>query len=235
MGDVNYFLTFGAGFLSFISPCCLPLYPAFLSYITGVSMDDVKTDKLLLQKRSLFHTLCFLLGFSVIFIALGYGTSFIGSLFRDYHDAIRQIGALLIILFGFITLGVFRPEAMMKERRIHFKHKPSGFLGSILIGMAFAAGWTPCTGPILAAVITLASTNPGSAVPYMMLYVLGFAVPFLLLSFFITKLKWIRKNQLLIMKAGGVLMIVIGVLLFFNWMSLIIILLSDLFGGFTGF
>lgn len=123
MGDVNYFLTFGAGFLSFISPCCLPLYPAFLSYITGVSMDDVKTEKLLLQKRSLFHTLCFLLGFSVIFIALGYGTSFVGSLFRDYHDAIRQIGALLIILFGFITLGVFRPEAMMKERRIHFKHK----------------------------------------------------------------------------------------------------------------
>lgn len=186
-------------------------------------------------EASLFHTLCFLLGFSVIFIALGYGTSFIGSLFRDYHDAIRQIGALLIILFGFITLGVFRPEAMMKERRIHFKHKPSGFLGSVLIGMAFAAGWTPCTGPILAAVITLAGTNPGSAVPYMMLYVLGFAVPFLLLSFFITKLKWIRKNQLFIMKAGGVLMIVIGVLLFFNWMSLIIILLSDLFGGFTGF
>ncbi|MCO4850656.1 cytochrome c-type biogenesis protein CcdA [Bacillus vallismortis] len=235
MGDVNYFLTFGAGFLSFISPCCLPLYPAFLSYITGVSMDDVKTEKLLLQRRSLFHTLCFLLGFSVIFIALGYGTSFIGSLFKDYHDAIRQIGALLIILFGFITLGVFRPESMMKERRIHFKHKPSGLLGSVLIGMAFAAGWTPCTGPILAAVITLAGTNPSSAVPYMILYVLGFAVPFLLLSFFITKLKWIRKNQLLIMKAGGVLMIVIGVLLFFNWMSLIIILLSDLFGGFIGF
>lgn len=191
-------------------------------------MDDVKTEKLLLQKRSLAHTLFFLLGFSVIFIALGYGTSFIGTLFRDYHDAIRQVGALLIILFGFITLGVFRPEVIMKERRVHFKHRPSGFFGSVLIGMAFAAGWTPCTGPILGAVITLAGTNPGSAIPYMMLYVLGFAVPFVLLSFFITKLKWIRKNQLLIMKAGGVLMIVIGVLLFFDWMNLIIILLSDL-------
>lgn len=164
----------------------------------------------------------------MIFIALGYGTSFIGTLFRDYHDAIRQVGALLIILFGFITLGVFRPEVIMKERRVHFKHRPSGFFGSVLIGMAFAAGWTPCTGPILGAVITLAGTNPGSAIPYMMLYVLGFAVPFVLLSFFITKLKWIRKNQLLIMKAGGVLMIVIGVLLFFDWMNLIIILLSDL-------
>lgn len=191
-------------------------------------MDDVKTEKLLLQKRSLAHTLFFLLGFSVIFIALGYGTSFIGTLFRDYHDAIRQVGALLIILFGFITLGVFRPEVIMKERRVHFKHRPGGFFGSVLIGMAFAAGWTPCTGPILGAVITLAGTNPGSAIPYMMLYVLGFAVPFVLLSFFITKLKWIRKNQLLIMKAGGVLMIVIGVLLFFDWMNLIIILLSDL-------
>lgn len=234
MGDVNYFLTFGAGFLSFISPCCLPLYPAFLSYITGVSMDDVKTEKLLLQKRSLFHTLCFLLGFSVIFIALGYGTSFIGSLFRDYHDAIRQIGALLIILFGFITLGVFRPEAMMKERRIHFKHKPSGFLGSVLIGMAFAAGWTPCTGPILAAVITLAGTNPLSGAIHDVICT-RFCGTVSFIVFFITKLKWIRKNQLFIMKAGGVLMIVIGVLLFFNWMSLIIILLSDLFGGFTGF
>lgn len=235
MGDVNYFLTFGAGFLSFISPCCLPLYPAFLSYITGVSMDDVKTEKLLLQKRSLFHTLCFLLGFSVIFIALGYGTSFIGSLFRDYHDAIRQIGALLIILFGFITLGVFRPEAMMKERRIHFKHKPSGFLGSVLIGMAFAAGWTPCTGPILAAVITLAGTNPGTSGAIHDVICTRFCGTVSFIVFFITKLKWIRKNQLFIMKAGGVLMIVIGVLLFFNWMSLIIILLSDLFGGFTGF
>lgn len=90
-------------------------------------MDDVKTEKLPPQKRSLAHTLFFLLGFSVIFIALGYGTSFIGTLFRDYHDAIRQVGALLIILFGFITLGVFRPEVIMKERRVHFKHKPGGF------------------------------------------------------------------------------------------------------------
>ncbi|MCG8395068.1 cytochrome c biogenesis protein CcdA [Bacillus atrophaeus] len=233
--DFNYFLAFGAGFLSFISPCCLPLYPAFLSYITGVSMDEVKSEKLLLQKRSLIHTLFFLLGFSVIFIALGYGTSLIGGFFRDYHDAIRQIGALFIILFGFITLGVFRPNILMKERRVHFKHRPAGFAGSILTGMAFSAGWTPCTGPILAALLALAHTNPASAVPYMILYVLGFAVPFLLLSFFITRLKWIRKNQLLIMKIGGVLMVVIGVLLFFDWMTLIIIMLSSLFGEFTGF
>ncbi|AOU01129.2 MULTISPECIES: cytochrome c biogenesis protein CcdA [Bacillus] len=234
MVSFNYFLTFGAGFLSFISPCCLPLYPAFLSYITGVSMDEVKTEKVMLQKRGLVHTLCFLLGFSVIFIALGYGTSFIGSFFTQYHEAIRQFGAIMLILFGLITAGVFQPKFMMKERRIHFKRRPEGFIGSVLIGLAFAAGWSPCSGPILGAVFSLANTNPSSAVPYMFLYVLGFAIPFLVLSFFITRMNWIRKHQLLIMKIGGILMILIGVMLFFNWMSYILIVLSNLFGGFTG-
>ncbi len=109
-------------------------------------MDEVKTEKVMLQKRGLVHTLCFLLGFSVIFIALGYGTSFIGSFFTQYHEAIRQFGAIMLILFGLITAGVFQPKFMMKERRIHFKRRPEGFIGSVLIGLAFAAGWSPCSG-----------------------------------------------------------------------------------------
>ncbi|ATH91813.1 cytochrome c biogenesis protein CcdA [Bacillus glycinifermentans] len=235
MTDINYVLAFGAGFLSFISPCCLPLYPAFLSYITGVSMSDIHSDRMMLQKRSLLHTVFFLIGFSVIFVALGYSTSLVGSFFKDYHNLIRQLGAILIIFFGFVTLGVFKPEFLMKERRLHFKNKPGGLLGSVGIGMAFAAGWTPCTGSILAAVIALAGSNPVSAVPYMLLYALGFSLPFLLLSFFISKVKWLRKHQLLIMKIGGVAMILIGILLFFDWMTKIIIVLSELFGDFRGF
>lgn len=235
MTDINVFLAFGAGFLSFISPCCLPLYPAFLSYITGVSVGELKTENALLQRRSLFHTLCFLIGFSSIFIALGFGTSFIGEFFQNYQDLIRQIGSILIIVFGLMIVGVFAPKLLMKERRFEFKNRPAGYFGSALIGMAFAAGWTPCTGPILSAVIWLAATNPSSAMIYMVAYIVGFAVPFLLLSFFIGRFRWIKKHNLLIMKFGGYLMIIMGILLFFDLMTLIIIYLTEIFGGFTGF
>ncbi|MCU9611957.1 cytochrome c biogenesis protein CcdA [Caldibacillus lycopersici] len=235
MADVNIFLAFGAGFLSFISPCCLPLYPAFLSYITGMSVGEIKEENILLKKRSLLHTLFFLLGFSIVFIVLGFGTSFIGQLFYRNMDLIRQIGAIFIIFFGLITVGIIKSEFFMKERRFEFKNRPSGYLGSVLIGLAFAAGWTPCMGPILAAVITLAATNPGAGMLYMIAYVLGFAIPFLILSFFIGNMQWIRKHSLKIMRIGGIFMIGIGILLFFDWMSLIIQWLSPLFGGFNGF
>ncbi len=234
MTDLNVFIAFGAGFLSFISPCCLPLYPAFLSYITGMSVGAIKDENAMLQRRSLFHTLFFLLGFSLIFIALGFGTSFIGEFFIQYRDMIRQVGAIFIIFFGLIIVGLIKPEFLMKERRFEFKNRPSGYLGSVLIGLAFAAGWTPCTGPILMAVIALAATNPGSSLVYMLSYTLGFALPFLLLSFFIGKLQWIRRHNVLIMRIGGFIMILMGILLFFDWMTKIIAVFSGLFGGFTG-
>ncbi|WP_462409351.1 cytochrome c biogenesis CcdA family protein [Neobacillus sp. Marseille-QA0830] len=235
MADVNFFLALGAGFLSFISPCCLPLYPAFLSYITGMSVGELKSDNAMLQKRSLLHTLFFLIGFSFIFIAIGFSTSFLGSFFQEYKDLIRQLGGIFIVLFGLIIVGVFQPKFMMRDRRIEFKHRPSGFVGSLLIGMAFAAGWTPCTGPILSSVIVLAASNPGSGVLYMTAYSLGFAVPFFILSFFIGRMKWIKTHSQKIVKIGGYIMIVMGVVLFFDWMTKIIQILSPLFGGFTGF
>lgn len=235
MNDVNVFLAFGAGFLSFISPCCLPLYPAFLSYITGMSVGDMKSENVMLQRRSLLHTLFFLLGFSIIFIALGFSASLLGRFFGNYQDLIRQIGALLIIFFGLVIIGVFQPKFLMQDRRFEFKNRPGGYLGSMLIGLAFAAGWTPCMGPILGAVVAMASTNPESSIIYMIAYILGFAIPFLILSFFIGKLKWIRKHSHKIVKVGGYLMIVMGVVLFFDWMEKIIAVFMKVTGGFTGF
>ncbi|CAM3430693.1 cytochrome c-type biogenesis protein CcdA [Aeromicrobium ponti] len=235
MTDLNVFIALGAGFLSFISPCCLPLYPAFLSYITGMSVGEIKEENAMLQRRSMLHTLFFLLGFSAIFIAIGFGTTFIGRFFNEYQDVIRQLGAIFIFFFGLVVVGVIKPEFLMKERRFEFKNRPAGFLGSILIGMAFAAGWTPCTGPILGAVISLAAANPGSAMVYMIAYILGFGIPFFVLSFFVGKLQWIKRNSVKIMKIGGVLMMIMGVVLFFDWMTKIIAILSPLFGGFTGF
>jgi cytochrome c-type biogenesis protein len=235
VSDLNVFLALGAGFLSFISPCCLPLYPAFLSYITGMSVGELKSDNGMLQKRSMIHTICFLIGFSMIFIAIGFGTSFMGQFFIQYQDLIRQIGAIFIVFFGLMIIGFINPEFLMKDRRYEFKNRPSGFLGSILIGMSFAAGWTPCTGPILMSVILLAGSKPESGMLYMLAYTLGFAIPFFVLSFFISRLEWIRKHNVKIMKIGGYLMIVMGIFLFFDWMTAIISILTVLFGGFTGF
>jgi len=189
----------------------------------------------MLNRRSLWHTLYFLLGFSLIFISLGFGTSFLGRLFADYQDAIRQIGAVVIVAFGLVVAGLWRPAFLLKDRRISFRERPSGYAGSVLIGMAFAAGWTPCMGPILVAVIALAAANPGSGMLYMLAYTLGFALPFFILSFFIGKLQWIRRHSASLMKAGGYVMMAMGVVLYFDWMTKIIAYTTSLFGGFTGF
>ncbi|WP_053366274.1 cytochrome c biogenesis CcdA family protein [Bacillus sp. FJAT-27245] len=233
--DVNLFLALGAGFLSFISPCCLPLYPAFLSYITGMSVSELKDENGMMQRRSILHTLFFLIGFSSIFIMLGFTTSFIGEFLFQNQELIRRIGAIFMILFGLMIVGVFQPEFLMKDRKFQFKNRPSGFAGSVLIGMAFAAGWTPCTGPILGAVLSMAATNPSSSMLLMIAYVLGFAIPFFILSFFVGRMAWIKRNSLKIMKVGGYVMIVMGIMLFFDWLTQIIIVLTEMFGGFTGF
>lgn len=233
--DINLLLAFGAGFLSFVSPCTLPLYPAFLSYITGMTIDELKYDKKVMQRRGMFHTLFFLLGFSTIFIALGFSTSFFNEWFVRYEELIRQVGAIFIVLFGLMIVGVFSPKILMQDRKISFKNRPSGFLGTFLIGFAFAAGWTPCTGPIIGAIYALAATNPGSGIWYMLAYVFGFAIPFFGLSFFITRMGWLRKHNKSIMTAGGYVMIGVGVLLFFDGLTYIIRVLSPFFGDFQGF
>ncbi|WP_273834910.1 cytochrome c biogenesis protein CcdA [Guptibacillus sedimenti] len=236
MADLNLFLAFGAGFLSFISPCVLPLYPAFISYITGVSVDDLKEERGMMQKRAIFHTIFFLIGFSIIFLVLGMSTSLVGNLFIQYKELLRQVGAILIVVFGLVVVGFWTPNFLMKDRRLKIRNRPSGFIGSILIGMGFAAGWTPCTGPILAAVIALGVSNPGAGLMYMVAYTLGFSVPFFILSFFIGKMQWIKRNSRFIMKTGGYLMIVMGVLLYFNFMTMFTsFLVNNLFGGFQGF
>jgi cytochrome c-type biogenesis protein len=236
MTDLNIFLALGAGFLSFISPCCLPLYPAFLSYITGVSVEELKDGNGMLRRRAILHTLFFLLGFSIIFIALGLSASAFGTLFQKYNDLIRELGAILIVFFGLVILGVFKPKFLMMDKKMTFRNRPSGYLGSGLIGLGFAAGWTPCTGPILAAVLALSVANPGAGLIYMIAYILGFSVPFFLMAFFIGRMRWIKQHNRLIIKIGGFTMILMGIVLYMDWMTLLTSYLSNnFFGGFTGF
>jgi len=233
--QLNLLLAFGAGLLSFVSPCSLPLYPAFLSYVTGISFNELKEEKGILRRKSLIHTLLFLLGFSIIFMALGFSTSFIGQIFIQYKEFLRQIGAIIMVFFGLVILGFFKIDILQSEKKIHFKKRPKGYFGSVLIGMGFAAGWTPCTGPILAGVIALGVSDPGKGMLYMLFYVLGFSIPFLIMSLFIGKMKFLQRKNGLFMKIGGAIMIVMGVLLYFDMMTKIIAFLTPIFGGFTGF
>lgn len=228
------FIAFGAGFLSFISPCVLPLYPAFLSYITGMSVNDLKEENAMFNMKSLLHTVFFLIGFSSIFIVLGFYTSFIGQFLQTWQDIIRQIGAILIIFFGLVIVGILNFEFLMKDKKITFKNRPSGFFGSFIIGMAFSLGWTPCTGPILMSVISLAATDPNAGLIMMIAYSLGFSIPFLLLSFFIGKMKWIKRNGPRLVKIGGYVMIFMGIFLFFDLMTKLTSFLAGWF-GFVGF
>ncbi|MEM5018417.1 cytochrome c biogenesis protein CcdA [Metabacillus indicus] len=232
--DLNIFLAFGAGFLSFISPCCLPLYPAFLSYITGMSVGELR-DNSILNRSAMLHTFFFLLGFSIIFVVLGLSTSVIGNLFAQYKDLIQKIGAILIVFFGLIIVGILQPKFLMMDRKITFKNRPSGYLGSALIGIGYAAGWTPCVGPILGSVIAL-GLYTGQGLIFMIAYTLGFSIPFFIMSFFIGNSKWIKKYHRNINQFGGYAMIFMGLFLYFGWMNKITNYLSSyVFRGFIGF
>lgn len=234
MIEVNVFLAFGAGVLSFISPCVLPLFPAFLSYITGMSVSEIQDDNKTLTKKSIAHTVIFLLGFSVIFMILGFSMNFIAQFLEAHKDLIRQLGAALIIFFGLVVIGFFNFEFLMKDRKITFKNRPAGYIGTFLIGMAFSMGWTPCMGPILASVVILASQYPEQGAVLMTSYVLGFSIPYLVLAFFLSKLHFIKKHSARFMKIGGYIMIFFGIMLFFDWMTKLTSRLAE-WTGFYGF
>ena len=232
--DVNIFLAFGAGLLSFVSPCVLPLFPVFLSYITGMSVSEIQDENNKISRRSLIHTILFLLGFSVIFMMLGFASTQFETFLKLNQDIIRQLGAILIVFLGLVITGILNLKFLMKNKQVTFKNRPAGFFGSFLIGMAFSMGWTPCMGPILLFVISLTSTQPGQGLILMISYVLGFSIPFLVLSLFIGKINFIKKYSNIFMKSGGYIMILVGIVLYFDGMTKLTSYLAEL-TGFSGF
>ncbi|WP_369900173.1 cytochrome c biogenesis CcdA family protein [Bacillus manliponensis] len=233
--DLTIWLVLGAGILSFVSPCSLPLYPSYLSYITGVSIKDLQENRGMMQRSALMHTLFFIIGFSVIFFALGFSFSWIGVAFSSHQRLIQQIGGIFIVVMGLFMVGIFQPKWLMGEKKLQFKSKSTGYMRSLLVGITYAAGWTPCIGPIFTAVLMLGATNPDQALIYITAYILGFAIPFFVMAFFIGKVRWIVKYANVMMKVGGVMLIVTGILLYTNQMTKITAFLIKLFGGFTGF
>lgn len=218
--ELNVWISLGAGFLSFISPCTLPLYPSYLSYITGISVGQMtsETGKKEVRGRVLSHSFFFILGFSVVFYSLGAAAGFIAEFFIDQRRLISMIAGILMILFGLFMIGIFQPKFLIRERRMQFR-KPAGYLGSFLIGIGFAAGWSPCIGPILTGIIALASTAPGQWFAMITAYTIGFAVPFFILAFFIGSARTLLRYSQTLMKVGGGLMIFLGILLYTDQMT----------------
>ncbi len=221
MNDVSFPLAFLAGVLSFLSPCVLPLLPSYVSFITGLSFKDltVGVDKKKVRYLTITNSLVFICGFSFVFITLGISSSAIGYFLFKYLDLIRIIGGIIIIIFGLFIAGFLRLNFLLKYKKLHLSGKPTGYIGTFIIGMAFAAGWSPCIGPILGTIL-LYSSSKGSTIyglKLLSLYSLGLAIPFFIsaLAFntFLSYSSKISKHIRVIMIISGLLLIVFGIML----------------------
>jgi cytochrome c-type biogenesis protein len=216
-------IAFTAGLLSFLSPCVLPLIPSYVTFITGMSLEEVSTAR----RTALVHSLLFILGFTLIFLALGATASLLGRVLLAAREWIARVGGVLIIAFGLYLLGVFNFGPLARERRIHLATKPVGYLGTVLVGIAFGAGWTPCIGPILGSILLYTSSTADlhRGLVLLFMYSLGLALPFLAaalaINHFLATFARFRGAMVWVNRIGGVLLIVIGVLLLADYFTIL--------------
>lgn len=224
MQPVGVLVAFTAGLFSFLSPCVLPLFPSYLSFVTGMSVSDLSADlTAATRRRVLLHSLAFILGFSVVFVSLGASFSVAGQFLLDYREWIRRIGGVLIVVFGLYIAGILRIGFLARTQQYQLREKPAGYVGSLVVGLTFAIGWTPCVGPILGAILSLASTaeNVGRGIGLLVAYSAGLGVPFLLSSLALGAfLKFFRRYRPfipIVERGAGVLLVIVGVLVFTNY------------------
>ena len=229
MGEnVTLVAAFVAGFLSFISPCVLPLIPGYISFVSGASLEDMRAGGLAARRHVLIRSLAFVLGFSLVFIALGASASAIGTFISGKLNILTKIAGALIIIFGLHMMGVFRLAFLDSDKRAQTQRKPAGPVGAFLVGLAFAFGWSPCIGPILAGILLVAGSRETVAEGVVLLaaYSLGLGVPFLLTSVAIDRFfsfaSAIRRHYHPIELASGVLMVAVGVLIFTDQLTVIV-------------
>ncbi|MFQ5543627.1 MAG: cytochrome c biogenesis CcdA family protein [Nitrospiria bacterium] len=223
-GNMSYMIAFSAGLLSFISPCVLPLVPSYVSYITGLSLDELTSPEGKARARDIAvkNALIFILGFSTIFVFFGASATFMGQFFISNQNIIRQIGGALIVFFGLYIMGVFKLSFLARDTRFHFKNKPAGYLGSYFVGIAFGAGWTPCVGPILGSILLYASTTGSVAIGVKLLsvYSLGLGLPLFLSALgvqsFLLYFKKTSRYMGWISGASGAFLVAVGVMIFTN-------------------
>lgn len=178
--NINYGMAFAAGLLSFFSPCFIPLVPAYLIYITGLSFEEVKKARLM----TVLHSLCFILGFTLVFTSLGAAASLLGRFFYSYGDILRIIGGIFIVILGLYLMGTLKLPFLDTEKRFKISNKPYGYIGSILVGMVFAVGWSPCIGPVLAGILVYASQaeTVGQGILLLIAFSFGLGLPLFLVA-----------------------------------------------------
>ena len=213
--SLGLLVAFAGGLLSFLSPCVLPLVPSYLGFVTGFTFNEMTNRR----RVAMLHATLFVLGFTLVFMLFGASATALGRVLKYYEVWFQRIGGVLIILFGLYCLGVLRLGFLDQDARLHLDRKPVGYLGSVLVGMAFAAGWTPCIGPILGGILGLAATEAslGRGMVLLAAYSLGLAVPFLVAAFAVESfLDWFqrfRRYMRWVQRVSGLLLIAVGLLL----------------------
>ncbi|MDH5527305.1 MAG: cytochrome c biogenesis protein CcdA [Nitrospirota bacterium] len=229
MESVSFAIAFLAGLFSFISPCVLPLLPSYVSFITGLSMDQLTAsdDRARVKRLVLSNSLFFIGGFSTIFIGLGASATLIGGFLMEHQQIVAKVGGAVVVLFGLYVMGIIKPFWLSVDKRVHLDHKPKGYIGSYLVGMAFATGWTPCVGPILGTILLYASTQDRMLEGIYLLtwYSMGLAVPFLLTSLalntFLERFPGFSKHMRTISIISGLFLIAVGLLIFFDFFAIL--------------
>ena len=215
---LNLIIAFGAGLISFLSPCVLPLIPGYISYISGESLGDI-VEK---QKKILLKTILFSLGFSLVFISFGATASFVGNLLLEYSNSLRIVAGLVIIIFSLQLIGILNLNFLNKEKRIYTKNYSNNLFFPLMVGAAFGFGWTPCIGPVLGSILALAATESsiGKGILLLSFYSLGLAIPFVLSGYGISKFlefsKNFRKNIRVVSILGGAILLITGILILTN-------------------
>ena len=213
--QISLIAAFSAGLLSFVSPCVLPLVPSYISYITGLSVEQLTdaSEREKFRKAIVVNSLLFIGGFSSVFIAFGASASFLGQILITYQDLIRRIGGVLIIIFGLYMLGILNLTFLKMEHRYQFRNRPAGYLGSFLIGVAFAAGWTPCVGPVLGSILLYASTTD-SLLSGVVLTALG-------VDRFLAYFREVRAYMWGVSTVSGIMLILVGVMIYANSLTMV--------------
>ncbi|HET7321533.1 MAG TPA: cytochrome c biogenesis protein CcdA [Longimicrobiaceae bacterium] len=221
LGTVSLGLAFLAGLVSFLSPCVFPIVPSYVGFVTGLTLDELKDgSRSDARRQAAIHAALFVLGFSLVFLALGASATALGGVLRRSLPLLQQVGGVVIVLFGLYMLGVLKIPALLRERRVQLASKPAGKLGSVVVGIAFGAGWTPCVGPVLASVLLYASFEETMTRGMLLLgaYALGLGIPFFVsavaLNWFLAGSAKVRRWLLPLERAAGVVMVLVGVLLF---------------------
>ena len=233
-GTVSFAFAFVAGLVSFLSPCVLPIVPSYVTFITGMTLDELAGEGREREARraarlhAAMHAALFVLGFSLVFVALGATATALGATLRRSLPLLQQIGGVVIVIFGLYLVGVLRLPWLLRDRRVHLASRPSGLIGSVIVGVAFGAGWTPCVGPVLASILLYAGTTAtmGRGMLLLATYALGLGIPFFAaavgINWFLAGTRWLRRWLRPVEIGAGVLLIVLGVLLFtgrFNVLS----------------